>query len=228
VIGRERLARHLRGSGIEIGAGHQPFAVPPGVSVTYVDKWEADVVRALYPELPDELPFVEPQVLTDLDTDRLGAFGSRSQDFVIASHVLEHVADPLGLLDECRRVLRRRGVLILVLPDRHLTFDRRRTPTPLAHLRAEHRAGVTRVDDAHMHEFLSTAEDAAYLGVPDDPQERQVFFDWHRRRSSIHVHCWDEREFDEVLRAYRWKWRELDRVHSADNGLEFGYALARR
>jgi SAM-dependent methyltransferase len=54
-----------------------------------------------------------------------------SYDFVLASHVLEHCANPLKVLQEWRRVLKPSGVLFMVLPDRRFTFDHRRPVTPL-------------------------------------------------------------------------------------------------
>ena len=59
---------------------------------------------------------------------------------MLASHVLEHVANPLRLLDEVHRVLRPDGLLLLLLPDRHTTFDRTRAPTSLEHLMDDYEA----------------------------------------------------------------------------------------
>ena len=68
---RETLSRHLGGSGIEVGAGHTPFPVPAGVSVRYVDRLTSAEHYELFPELPPNFGFFEPDVIADLDTDGL-------------------------------------------------------------------------------------------------------------------------------------------------------------
>src|SRR5438132_654340 len=51
---RQRLARWLRGHGIEIGALHRPLEVPASARVTYVDRLPESVLRSHYPELSNE------------------------------------------------------------------------------------------------------------------------------------------------------------------------------
>jgi SAM-dependent methyltransferase len=232
---RRGLSRHLVGRGIELGPGHNPFPLAyPGTTVAYVDRWGPDKNRALFVELGDEAPFPEPDVVCDFDTDRLAALGDGSQDFVVASHVLEHVAEPLGLLDDIHRVLRPGGVALVLLPDKRRTFDRERPVTTLDHLVAEHEAGVTAVDDDHVREFLQFTE-PDYEGTVEaiSAEARAELFDWHRRRS-IHVHCWTETDFppvlDHAIRAFGHRWELVDGVLADDegpDGMEFGFVLRR-
>lgn len=227
---RRQLSRHLVGAGIELGPGHVPFPLPTtGVNVTYVDRWRPDENRHLFPELGDDAAFLEPDVVSNFDAERLGAFAAESQDHVIASHMLEHVADPLGLLDDIHRVLRPGGVLILLLPDRHRTFDRHREPTPLGHLVDDHERGVTMVEDHHVAEFLVKTGSVC----PAEPDERAALFDLHRRRS-IHVHVWNPDEFFDVLlhanaeMGHRWEMVDgLLPQDEGESGCDFGWVLRR-
>src|SRR3954468_17271504 len=52
-----------------------------------------------------------------------------SCDFVLSSHVLEHLANPLRALMEWRRVLRPGGKLFMLVPHGRRTFDHRRPTT---------------------------------------------------------------------------------------------------
>ena len=230
---RTLLSRHLVGSGVELGPGHQPFPVPfEGVQVTYVDRWLPEENRGLFPELGDAA-FPAPDIVANLDVDRLGALDDDSQDFVIASHILEHLADPLGLLDEIHRVVRPGGIALILLPDRRRTFDHRRQPTSLDHLVAEHRAKVTEVDDDHIVEFIRNTQPDELLAAFEaaTPQERAAAIALHRERS-IHAHCWTADEFTEVIAhavgQLGHMWEFVDGVLTEDEGplgQEFGYVL---
>jgi SAM-dependent methyltransferase len=234
---RKRLARHLSGSGIEVGPGPHPFRLlPEGVEVRFVDHWGPEERRALVAELRVDAElthpgggtdYVEPDIVADFNTDRLGGISDGSQDFVIASHVLEHLAEPIGFIAEIHRVLRPGGVTLVLLPDRHRTEDRFRPPTPLDHLVAEHGAGVTEVSDAHLTEFLKD-RGKRLTGSPEDRQ--RTLDTW--RRQSIHVHCWDAQEFLGVL---LWgiehlgeQWELVDAcLYEPPIHYEFGYVLRR-
>lgn len=225
--GRQLLARHLIGRGIEVGPGHAPFPLPNhGCQIRYVDRWEPEENHRLFPEL-DGATFPKPDIVANVDIDRLSAVPDASEDFVICSHLLEHLAEPIGFIAEIHRVLRPGGVALILLPDRHLTFDKDRDPTPLEHLVAEHTAGVTSVSDEHIVEFIckvTPGREPASISA----EEREA----HRRRS-IHVHCWDQQEFFPVLLhgsehlGHRWELLETIAPSEIEPTNEFGFALRR-
>lgn len=225
---RVLLTRYLLGEGIELGPGHHPFDLPlGGARVRYVDRWEPTENRELFPELGGAAVFPEPDVVANLDTERLAMIPSGSQDFVIASHVLEHLAEPLGQIQDIYRVLRGGGAALILLPDRRQTFDRDRDPTPLAHLVVEHEQGVTTVSDAHIEEFVRNT--GGWNANWTEGERRDVFAT--QRDRSIHVHCWTEEEFLPVLLhtmvAMGMRWELLDTlfVDEVPGSLEFGVVL---
>ncbi|HEY6316876.1 MAG TPA: methyltransferase domain-containing protein, partial [Acidimicrobiia bacterium] len=112
---RQRLAAFLSGRGLELGPGHVPFDVPPGLEITFVDRWEPEQHADLFPDLPGAT-FIKPDVIANFDTDRLTPIADASQDFVICSHVLEHLAEPIGFVAEIYRVLRPGGIALILLP----------------------------------------------------------------------------------------------------------------
>jgi SAM-dependent methyltransferase len=224
------LTRFLIGAGLELGPGHHPLPMLfPDTSVRYVDRWEPERNRELFPELAAGSTFPKPDVIANLDVDRLSAVADESQDFVVASHVLEHLADPLSQIEDMHRVLKRGGVALIFLPDRRYTFDRDRAPTQLEHLIADRRDRVTVVSDEHLEDHLRKT------GVWQDSwtdEDRRSEFARNRERS-IHVHCWTEDEFLPVLVhtmvAMGLQWELLDAMFVADvtDGFEFGLALRR-
>lgn len=61
-------------------------------------------------------------------------FKNESVDFVLSSHVIEHIWDVLGALKEWWRVIKVGGYLFNVVPHKERTFDKDRPRTPLQEL----------------------------------------------------------------------------------------------
>lgn len=145
---RSRLAdRHLQGlHGVEIGgSAHNSFFL--------------DTVNVDYTEWPstaeDQLRYCGRVMAVDVTAPahRL-PFGDGEFDFLLASHVLEHVPDPIGALREWQRVAR---LLLVVLPGRDNPYDRARPLTPIDELEERHREGLTSGEDRHWSVWDSTS-----------------------------------------------------------------------
>lgn len=193
---RRRLARQvIAGSGIEIGALNSPFPVPPAARVRYLDRLTTEQLRIEYPELGGE-PLV-PVDLVD-DGEALTKLEKRSQDFVIASHFLEHCEDPIGTLEAHLRVLRPGGTLLLALPDRRRGIDRHREPTSLAHLIADHECGPETSREEHYREWARLVD--LPLGNVRAGLVEVHASSMRQRGYRIHFHCWTPDEFAGQLR----------------------------
>jgi len=79
---------------------------------------------------------------------------NESYDFVLSSHVLEHMGNPLKALYEWERVLKNHGLLLLCAPDKDKTFDHRRPTTSLDHLIEDYRKNTDEHDSNHLSEIL--------------------------------------------------------------------------
>jgi SAM-dependent methyltransferase len=235
---RASFGARLGGAVMEIGPGHEPFPVADGASVTYVDKSVEGGRDKTWPELVGAPHGPKTDVDVDLDTEGLRVFADASFDAVIASHVLEHVADPIAAILEIDRVLRPGGLAVIVMPDRHLTFDRVREPTTLAHLLDEHDRGTAVVDEEHIRDFCEAIwEQDRFLPEPvwswfNPSALDRARYDLHRRRT-IHVHCWSADEFAVLLAglvADGLGWELVDQFVADDSDPptpEFGVLLRR-
>jgi SAM-dependent methyltransferase len=205
---RRRLRKYLKGSGIEIGALHNPMEVDSArTTVRYVDRMSLDEQRRHYPELSG-YSLVRPDIIASADSLPVVADGS--QDFVIANHLLEHLPDPIGAMREWYRVLRPGGTLFLALPDKRLTFDKDRPRTTLEHLIADHEDGGAGSRLGHFEEYSHLVHRKS-----GDELARDVE-DLLNRDYSIHFHVWIPEDIAELLRYVRdaigLRWKTLERV----------------
>lgn len=120
--------------GIEIGPLDKPIVRKREGEVIYVDHTDTASLREKY----RNDPYVNSTAIEEVDaiwgTKTLQeAIGSAHKvDYIIASHVIEHVPDLITWLEELRSVLKPTGEVRLAVPDRRFTFDYLRRETTLA------------------------------------------------------------------------------------------------
>jgi glycosyltransferase involved in cell wall biosynthesis len=89
-----------------------------------------------------------------LDGTSLEGIPSDRYDFILSSHVLEHIANPILAMQEWLRILKPNGYIVLVLPNKKVTFDRYRPTTQFAHLLEDYQNHTTEADLTHLEEIL--------------------------------------------------------------------------
>ena len=124
------------------------------------------------------------------DATSLDGIEDASYDVVLASHTLEHIANPLLALSEWRRVVGANGHLVLVLPHLENTFDHRRPVTTLQHIEADFAASTPEDDPTHVREFIELCD---LRRVPDqlsrEAFERRTLD--HTANRTVHHHVFD-------------------------------------
>ncbi len=111
--------------GVEIGPLASPFVRKEEDEIIYVDYIDGETLRKKYKDDPnvDTTKIVEPDAIWGTLTLQQAIGEERRVDYIVASHVIEHVPDLLTWLEELRSVLRENGQLRLIVPDRRFTFD---------------------------------------------------------------------------------------------------------
>jgi len=222
---REYVAAQLKGIGLEVGAATSPFPVPIGCKVLYGDRIPHEqLVASLYPGQV-EFELVRSDLITDFGD--FNGIADQSLDFIIGCHVIEHVFDPIGTLINAYRALRLGGMLVLVIPDRDRTFDRRRPLTELDHLLIDHEQPDPQRDYGHYEEFYRLA-----FKTPSDQLRSKVEHQF-RCRGDLHVHVWNYQTFMEMI-AYvnknfvRWSniWSHQT-LSDEKNDIEFYFTLTK-
>lgn len=132
-------------------------------------------------------------------------------DFVLSSHCLEHVANPLRALQEWRRVTRAGGHLLLLLPDPVHTFDHRRSVTTLAHLQEDLARGTPEDDATHFAEVLARHDLSRdrWAGSVDAFRER---VERNAENRCVHHHVFDLDLLRAALASAGWVPLAAERV----------------
>ncbi len=188
---REIAASQLSGTGLEIGAGANPFPIPLHCDVLYGDLYTyAELLAHPYPG-QESYKFVEPTIRCELDD--LSAIPDQSLDFIVACHVIEHTRSPISAIVQAHRVLKPGGSIVLVVPNKVRTFDNERPVTELEHLVRDHVDYSRERDRDHYVEFYTLAfrspqYDDAYV----EKQFQEAF--------PIHYHVWTYESFQRMIR----------------------------
>ncbi len=121
--------------GAEIGPLDRPVVTRQMGQIRYVDHDTTEGLRIKY---ADPANHVDTSKIVDVDY----IWGEKSLvallqaeapiDYVIASHVIEHVPDFIGWLNEVKNILKPGGILSLAIPDKRRCFDYHRQLTKTA------------------------------------------------------------------------------------------------
>jgi SAM-dependent methyltransferase len=121
-------------------------------------------------------------------------------EFVLASHSLEHTANPVRALKEWTRVVRPGGSLIMLLPNYRHTFDHRRPPTSIQHMLADYTLGRDETDLTHLDEILNLHDLSRDPAAGSKEQFRQRSLRNFENRC-LHHHVFDEQNSRQLLEA---------------------------
>ena len=104
------------------------------------------------------------------EASELKSVVDKQYDFVLSCHSLEHVANPIKTIKRWAEVLKDKGSLVLILPDKENTFDIKRPYTTFEHLLNDYKLAVDETDTTHFEEIIAShvvENDPALLSVAD-------------------------------------------------------------
>jgi SAM-dependent methyltransferase len=117
------------GHGLEISPGAAPLVRKSEGNITYCDKF-APSPNDNRAQVPIDL-VLGPRLIHE-------AFPPDSFDYIVTSHVIEHVPDFIQLLKSVSVLLRPGGVMVSFLPDRRFTLDVLRENSSFQEIEAAH------------------------------------------------------------------------------------------
>lgn len=171
----------IKKQGLEIGPLTNPILSKSIANIYYLDHLSTSDLKKKYKHEPVELDDIVSIDYVLQNNDLKKTLGSTKFDYVIASHVIEHIPDMLGWLDQIGTILNPGGVLSLVIPDKRYTFDiSRRLSTP-ADILGANLDKLTRFSSSMMYDFASECK--AELDVGRAWNDREAYLNSKTRWS---------------------------------------------
>lgn len=215
---RLRLLPLLAGRGVEVGPGANPAVLPEGNrDVSYVERMPMEQWAATYAkkELAAQVAGQWDRYVVD-SAHRLDRFADRSLDFVFSSHVIEHLANPLGVFHNWWAKLRSGGIIAGVIPDARHTFDLRQPLTTTEELLAQRAADAYEPTEAMYMRWCR------YTSPENTPESLR------KREYSIHVNYFSPITFRTLIDLFGFQ-HELAGmfIESTRNGKDFGFLVTK-
>ncbi|MBD9449814.1 methyltransferase domain-containing protein [Rhizobium sp. RHZ01] len=114
------------GFGLEVGPSYSPLLPKSqGYNVETLDYTSAEALRIKYSGYAN----VDVSKIEDVDyiSDGRGLLDiigkPENYDYIVASHVIEHVTDIVRFIQDCESLLKPNGTLLLAVPDKRFCFD---------------------------------------------------------------------------------------------------------
>jgi SAM-dependent methyltransferase len=250
---REKILKGLNlatMSGLEIGPRDRPVVRKTDGAVVYVDYMDTESLRELHLTqratdcVVDNLVHVDA-IWGENTIEEAVGMGEKF-DYIVASHVIEHVPDLISWLRELGTVLKPDGVITLAIPDKRYCFDHLRDESSItdvltAYFLRARRPQPQQIIDFCLHfNAVDTAE--AWRGAASRPPVTQLGQLEHAlamAQSSMDgvyqdVHCWaftpdSFTSIIEQITAFGLLDLSCDAVEAtAHNELEFFAKLSRR
>jgi SAM-dependent methyltransferase len=194
LLKRKVLYSRCRGAGVEIGPGPAPQILPGArTAVRYVEQATPEAWQELYGK--DRKLRVDSSAWQHYvmgNADAIPA-GPESLDFIFSSHVVEHLANPLGHLAYWATLLKTGGVVAAVIPDHTGCKDYVFSASTMDELEREYRLGSMSPTLSHYGRW------ARHRAPNTDPQE---ILDSGR---SIHVHFYTPESMERILEKMHGK-----------------------
>jgi hypothetical protein len=150
----------------------------------------------------------------------LSGIESGTYEFMLSSHCLEHIANPIKALLEWKRVLAAGSALVLVLPNKKSNFDHRRSFTTFEHILADYQNDIGEHDLTHLEKILALHDLAMDPPAGSLEQFRERSLDNFANRTLPH-HVFDAALIRMVLAYTGFEIRDLSETGSDFFSLSF-------
>jgi SAM-dependent methyltransferase len=192
------------GNGLEIGPSYNPLMPKKeGFNVDILDYLDAEGLRRKYAAASVDLSAIEKVDYIADGRPMTEVIGERHRyDWIVASHVIEHVPDLVAFLIDCEALLKPGGSLVLAVPDKRCSFDILRPVSTVGQVLQAHLDGRKRPWPGVIFDDLAYARKRSgrigwNLGDSEPLDEfrtldsaRQIFEQARKGEFYVDTHCW--------------------------------------
>jgi SAM-dependent methyltransferase len=140
------------------------------------------------------------------DGSELANIKDSTYDVLLASHVLEHLANPLKAMKNWIRVIKQSGVILLVLPKKESTFDWRRPITKFSTIFDKYNRNVGEDDLSSLDEILELHDLSRDPGAPQNPQKFKERCLKNYENRNLHHHVFDFDLLKQIALFFNMRW----------------------
>ena len=158
----KKLAEGKVLKGLEIGALDKPLVardeLKNGCKILYADYLSTKDLKTKY-KMDSS---VDQKKIVDIDLvsptgDFADSLDENSLDYIVASHVVEHIPNPIRWFQMLFEILKPGGFIFLVVPDKRFTFDYQRPVTTFGTMLDSYLVSKTRPSAADVFDHYSSA-----------------------------------------------------------------------
>lgn len=142
------------------------------------------------------------------DAVNMSSIKGEQYDFCISSNNLEHIANPLKAIQEFKRIVKKNGLILIVVPKKESNFDHRRSVTKMEHIIDDYLNDISEEDLTHLDEIMKLHDFDMDIGVSSS----ENFYD--RAIKNYDNRCLHQHVFDEQLLIEIFKYMDINIIKS--------------
>lgn len=190
------FARSLRGKrGIEIGGPSGFFkqksyysaylyaAGIHGVNFNASTVWEGQIEAGKTYRYMDGYPKNKQYIS---EAAELKDVSNNQYDFLLSCHSLEHITNPIKALKRWQEVIKPGGKIVIIVPNKEVTFDINHPYTTFQHLPDDYNNGVAETGETHFDEVIHLHNIEKDEGIAGKEALKSRTADNYRNRCVLH------------------------------------------
>ncbi|MFN9321401.1 MAG: methyltransferase domain-containing protein [Chitinophagales bacterium] len=135
------------------------------------------------------------------EASKLDHVEDNKYDFLISSHCLEHCANAMKTVKEWIRVVKKGGVILIIVPDTRFIFDHKRPTTKFSHLIEDFEKNISENDLTHFDEIIQLHDLSLDIPAGDLDNFKTRSLDNYNNRC-LHHHIFDFELLSEIFNYF--------------------------